>query len=98
MGKSTGVGRVVLLPAGASGSLTVYVNGDEQAEGADYVREDGRIVFARDLRWARRTGVLGWFLMATAGIGLYEDTDHVDLHWVDAAGVPGTASLRVEPV
>lgn len=99
MGKATGLGRVVRLPADATGRLTVYVNGEEQAEGADYAREDGRLVFARDLRWAKRTGLFGWAVMATAGVGFYEDTDVIDVHWVDGRGAPGTASgLRVEPV
>lgn len=98
MGRATGVGRVVRLPDDATGRLTVYVNGDEQREGVDYAVEDGRLVFTRDLRWARRTGILGWAVMATAGVGFYEDMDVIDVHWLDARGVPGTAShLRVEP-
>ena len=92
MGEQRVTGHRVPLPDGARGPFAVYVNGDEQREGDDYRIEDGRIVFARDLRWAKRTGILGWAVMATAGVGFYEDMDVVDVHYRDARGGAQVAS------
>jgi hypothetical protein len=87
------------LPKGARPPFHVYVNGEEQAEGADYDIVDAEIVFRRPLVTTRRPeGLWKKFVMSTAGIGFYPRADTVDVHFTDAAGAAGVASgLSVRP-
>lgn len=83
-----GTGTYLPLPPGSRGPYLVYVNGDEREEGSDFVKEGDGLRFARPLRWARKTGRLGWTVMFTAGVGFYEKRDSIDVHCSDAAGSP----------
>ena len=49
MAESVEVGRRVRLPSGAERPIQVFVNGREQAEGADYTLHGREIVFSRPL-------------------------------------------------
>jgi hypothetical protein len=84
----TGTGTYLPLPPGARGPYAVYVNGDERTEGTDFVEEDGGLRFVESLRWAKKTGRLGWTVMFTAGVGFYEERDTIDVHCSDASGAP----------
>jgi hypothetical protein len=89
------VGARVALPAGARPPFVVYVNGTEQAEGVDYLVEDGHVRFQRPLAPARPLGAVKGFLFSM-GINFYNEGDAVDLHYTDADGRPGFASeLRI---
>jgi hypothetical protein len=92
-------GTRVALPADARPPFSVYVNGDQQTEGSDFVVADGAVRFTRPLSAARRPeGVGRKLVMATIGIGFYPKGDTVDVHYTGADGKPGVASgLTVEP-
>lgn len=78
-------GARVQLPAAARPLISVYVNGTLQAEGVDYVLGNGELRFIRPLRrpaerfWHRAVQTL-------AGVGIYNQGDAVDLHYVEADG------------
>ena len=63
----------------------VYVNGQEQVPGDDYTVEPGELRFLRALRrprerfWHRAVQTL-------AGVGIYNQGDSVDVHYVAADG------------
>lgn len=79
-------GRRVLLPNGAEGSLMVFVNGKQLAEGADFEVLEGALVFTQPLHVGRKTGFLGRLQMTTVGVGVYEKIDKVDVHSTGADG------------
>jgi hypothetical protein len=83
-----GTGTYLPLPAGSRGPFAVYVNGDEQRQGVDFVPEGDGLRFTRPLRWARKTGRFAWSVMFTAGIGFYETRDAIDVHCFGADGEP----------
>lgn len=92
----TGHGTYLSLPAGSRGPFVVYVNGDEQRDGTDFVHEGDGLRFSRPLRWARKAG-LGATVMFTAGIGFYETRDTIDVHCAGPAGEPVLlAGVQVE--
>jgi hypothetical protein len=73
----------------------VYVNGVQQAEGADYVVERGALVFDRPLAKEGKLGFWKWFWGAF-GIGSYGRNDQVDVAW-DLDGHPQVAhALDIE--
>ena len=79
-------GHRVLLPNGADGSLLVFVNGKQLAEGADFEVVEGALVFTQPLHVGRKTGFLGRLQMTTVGVGVYEKIDKVDVHSTGADG------------
>ncbi len=70
----------VNLPAGVEGSMTVYRNGAEVREGADYTVEEGCLRFTEPLHCGRKTGLLGRVQMTVVGVGVYEKVDKIDIH------------------
>ena len=93
----TGTATFLPLPSGARGPFVVYVNGVERHEGSDFAHDGGGLRFAQPLLWARKTGRAGWTLMFTAGIGVYEKRDAIDVHCFDASGgALMLAGLQVE--
>ena len=79
-------GRRVLLPNDADGSLLVFVNGKQLAEGADFEVVENALVFTQPLHVGRKTGFLGRLQMTTVGVGVYEKIDKVDVHSTGADG------------
>ncbi len=73
-------GHRVLLPADTTGSLMVFVNSRQVHEGVDFDVVDGALVFREALNVGRKTGFLGRLQMITAGVGVYEMIDKVDVH------------------
>lgn len=84
MSAGAGAGRVeaVPLPAGATGPVRVYVNGEEWREGEDFTLEAGHVRFLRRLRPQPDLG-LGRKIMLAIGIGVYGDLrgDTLDLQY-----------------
>jgi hypothetical protein len=84
----------VALPAGVGSSFEVYVNGVRQREGADFVREDGELVFPRLLQREGRLGTWRWLSLFLGVAGTYRQNDSVDVVYnaggrrVVAAGLP----------
>ena len=74
------------MPNGADGSLMVFVNGKQMAEGADFEVVDDALVFTQPLHVGRKTGFLGRLQMTTVGVGVYEKIDKVDVHSTGADG------------
>jgi hypothetical protein len=63
----------------ARAELEVYVNGVPQAEGADYRREGGRLLFDRPLAREGRLGFWRWASMFLGIAGTYRQNDTVDV-------------------
>ena len=76
----------VLLPNGADGSLMVFVNGKQMAEGTHFEVVKDALVFFEPLNVGRKTGFLGRLQMTTVGVGVYEKIDKVDVHSTGADG------------
>lgn len=72
----------LVLPAGAEPPIKVYVNGEEWAEGTDFVVEGGVLRFSRLLR-ARPPMGFGRKVMLAIGIGVYGDLkgDSLDIQY-----------------
>jgi len=80
MGRKQGfTGHRVPRPEGAVGTLAVYLNGHEVAEGVDFDLTDDHLVF-REALHNQATGFLGRLQMTTVGIGVYDRVDKVDIH------------------
>lgn len=80
MAESVEAGRRVRLPRGAERPIQVFINGREQAEGADYSVHGSEIVFTRPLMKERVTRTR-WLAMALGLFGSYGRHDIVDLHF-----------------
>jgi hypothetical protein len=78
-------GHRVPRPEGAVGTLSVYRNGHEVAEGVDFELTDEFLVFREPLH-NRATGFLGRLQMTTVGIGVYDSVDKVDIHATSPTG------------
>ena len=70
------------LPAGAEPPIKVYVNGEERAEGEDFVVNGDVVRFSRRLRAQPPMG-FGRKVMLTLGIGVYGDLkgDSLDIQY-----------------
>jgi hypothetical protein len=80
MAESVEVGRRVRLPSGAGRPIQVFVNGQEQREGADYTVRGREILFNRPLVKERVSG--GRWLAMTLGLfGSYGKNETVDVHF-----------------
>jgi hypothetical protein len=79
-GKSVEAGRRINLPAGADRPIAVFVNGQEQREGADFVMRGTEILFQRPLMKEQVSGAR-WLAMALGLFGSYGRHDTVDVHF-----------------
>ena len=79
MAESVEVGRRVRLPSGAERPIQVFVNGREQAEGADYSLHGREIVFSRPLM-KEKVSSGRWLAMTLGLFGSYGKNETVDLH------------------
>ena len=80
MTESVEVGRRVRLPSGAGRPIQVFINGQEQREGADYSLHGREIVFSRPLVKEKVSG--GRWLAMTLGLfGSYGKNETVDVHF-----------------
>jgi hypothetical protein len=69
----------VILPPAVGASFEVYVNGVRQAEGTDFTREGGVLVFARALKQEGHLGAWRWLRMLAGVAGTYRQNDSVDV-------------------
>jgi len=77
---SYAAGRRVKLPAGAEAPYTVFVNGIEQREGADYQLRAGEIVFGREIV-KEKVGAGRWLAMYLGLFGTYRKNETIDLQF-----------------
>ena len=69
----------VELPAFVEGEFQVFLNGVEQVEGRDFVRDGRALVFRRELKKEGRLGMWRWLSMLLGIAGSYRQNDVVDL-------------------
>jgi hypothetical protein len=72
-------GSRVALPKGAEGAIEVFVNGVRQQEGVDFVRDDGELVFSRELAQEGRLGFWRWLSIFLGVAGTYRKHESVDV-------------------
>jgi hypothetical protein len=93
---SYAAGRRVKLPPGAEAPYTVFVNGVEQREGADYRVAAGEIVFTRDIV-KEEVGKGRWLAMYLGLFGTYRKNETVDLQFSRNGKVELVSDLPVQP-
>ena len=80
MSESVEAGRRVRLPNGAERPIKVFVNGVEQAEGADYSIHGREILFSRRLM-KEKVSRSRWLAMTLGLFGSYGKNETVDVHF-----------------
>jgi len=93
---SYAAGERVRLPAGAEPPFTVFVNGIEQREGADYSIEAGEIVFSRPVVKEKMT-TSRWLAMYLGLFGTYRKDETIDLQFSRGGKVELLSDLPVVP-
>jgi hypothetical protein len=92
---SYAAGRRVKLPSGAEAPYTVFVNGIEQREGADYRVAAGEIVFTRNII-KEEVGKGRWLAMYLGLFGTYRKNETIDLQFVRDDKIELVSDLPVE--
>jgi hypothetical protein len=77
---SEAVGSRVRLPRGAEPPIRVYVNGVEQAQGADYELRGEQIVFTRPII-KEKVGAGRWMAMYLGLFGTYRKHETIDVEY-----------------
>ena len=85
------------LPRGAEPPIVVYVNGVEQAEGADYRLRGGEIVFSRPIVKERRSGGMRWLAMLLGLFGTYRKHETVDVEYRLGGQVKLASDVEILP-
>ena len=93
---SYAAGRRVRLPAGAEPPYTVFFNGIEQREGADYEVRAGEIVFTRQIV-KEKVGTGRWLAMYLGLFGTYRKNETIDLQFRSGGKVELRSDLPVQP-
>ena len=93
---SYAAGERVKIPAGAEPPFTVFINGVEQSEGADYAVEGPEIVFTRPIV-KEKIGTGRWLAMYLGLFGTYRKDETVDLQFRRAGKVELIPDLPVVP-
>ena len=93
---SEAVGRRLKLPAGAEPPFTVFVNGIEQTEGADYNVRAGEIVFTRQLV-KEKVGTGRWLAMYLGLFGTYRKHETVDVQFTRRGKVELASDVKIQP-
>jgi hypothetical protein len=93
---SYAAGERVKLPAGAEPPFTVFVNGIEQSEGADYSIAAGEIVFSRPIV-KEKIGTGRWLAMYLGLFGTYRKDETIDLQFRREGKVQLLSDLAVVP-
>ena len=92
---SYAAGRRVKLPAGAEALYTVFINGVEQSEGADYELRAGEIVFSRQIV-KEKVGTGRWLAMYLGLFGTYRKDETIDLQFQRGGKTELLSDLPVE--
>jgi hypothetical protein len=95
---SVAAGTVVRLPADAEPPFTVFINGVEQREGADYRVRDGEIVFNRPIL-KEKVGAGRWLAMYLGLFGTYRKHETVDVQYTRGGRIElvSDAPIHAEP-
>ena len=93
---SYAAGNRVELPTGAEPPFTVFINGVEQGEGADYEVGAGEIVFTRPIV-KEKVGTGRWLAMYLGLFGTYRKNEVVDLQFSRDGKTTLVDDLPVEP-
>jgi hypothetical protein len=93
---SYAAGERVRIPAGAGAPFTVFINGIEQSEGADYELEGGEIVFTRPIV-KEKIGTGRWLAMYLGLFGTYRKNETVDLQYTRGGKIELLSDLPVIP-
>lgn len=93
---SYAAGERVRIPAGAAPPFTVFINGIEQAEGADYGIAGEEIVFTRPIV-KEKIGTSRWLAMYLGLWGTYRKNETVDLQFSREGKVQLVSDLPVVP-
>ncbi len=93
---SYAAGERVKLPRGAEAPFTVFINGIEQSEGADYSIEAGEIVFTRPIV-KEKIGTSRWLAMYLGLWGTYRKNETIDLEFRRDGKVELLSDLAVVP-
>jgi hypothetical protein len=93
---SYAAGRRVKLPAGAEAPYTVFINGVEQREGADYRLAAGEIVFTRQIV-KEKVGAGRWLAMYLGLFGTYRKDETIDLQFQRSGKIELISDLPVLP-
>ncbi len=93
---SYAAGERVRLPAGAAPPFTVFINGIEQSEGADYSIAGAEIVFSRPIV-KEKVGTGRWLAMYLGLFGTYRKDETIDLQFTRDGKVQLLSDLAVVP-
>jgi hypothetical protein len=93
---SYAAGERVRLPRGAEPPFTVFINGVEQAEGADYSIEGAEIAFTRPIV-KEKVGTGRWLAMYLGLFGTYRKDEKVDLQFTREGKIQLLPDLPVVP-
>jgi hypothetical protein len=93
---SYAAGERVKIPAGAKPPFTVFINGVEQNEGADYSVEDDEIVFGRPIV-KEKMGTSRWLAMYLGLWGTYRKNETIDLQFSRNGKIELLSDLAVVP-
>jgi hypothetical protein len=95
MSESVEAGRRIRLPNGAERPIQVFVNGTEQAEGADYSIRGREILFSRPLM-KEKVSRSRWLAMSLGLFGSYGKNETVDVHFRHGGKTRVIADARIE--
>jgi hypothetical protein len=93
---SYAAGDRVKIPAGAEPPFTVFINGVEQREGADYEIEGAEIAFTRPIV-KEKIGTSRWLAMYLGLWGTYRKNETVDLQFTRNGKIELLSDLPVVP-
>jgi len=93
---SYAAGERVKLPRGAEPPFTVFINGVEQTEGADYGVEGAEIVFTRPIV-KEKVGTGRWLAMYLGLWGTYRKNETVDLQFARDGKIELISDLAIVP-
>jgi hypothetical protein len=93
---SYAAGERVKVPSGAEPPFTVFINGIEQNQGADYSIEGGEIVFTRPII-KEKIGTSRWLAMYLGLWGTYRKNETIDLQFSREGKVQLRSDLPVVP-
>jgi len=93
---SYAAGERVKLPAGAEAPFTVFINGVEQNEGADYEISSREIAFTRPIV-KEKIGTSRWLAMYLGLWGTYRKNETVDLQFHRGGKIELRSDLPIVP-
>lgn len=93
---SYAAGERVKLPRGAGPPITVFINGVEQSEAADYEIVGGEVVFTRPIV-KEKIGTSRWLAMYLGLWGTYRKNETVDVQFHRDGKIELVSDLPIVP-